>query len=137
MKILFGVAEAIRRLHSIGIEHHAITSSNILFNSEMDPVICDFGLDSLRQSPGRSDLYAYGCLVYSVLTGVRLEPSDPLPDLGLQVPAQFLELILSCWGDVDETTPTFEGIVLGFFGKLITVGLQEPDLLKFRDFHCP
>jgi hypothetical protein len=133
LKILFGVAEAIRHLHSIGIVHGALTLSNVLLDGEMEPLVCDFGREALRASVGISDRRAYGNLAYAILTGMELKPHDPVPELGLQIPMQFQDLVGGCWEE-SENPPTFEGIVLGFFGRFIAVALSDTEVSQFRYF---
>ncbi|OHT03135.1 hypothetical protein TRFO_06794 [Tritrichomonas foetus] len=90
---LYGVAEAMRYLHSIDIVHRDLKPANVLLNSEDEPVVGDFGLskvmnqESMRQTQAAGspvymapelmerqeytksvDVYAYGFLCYEVLT---------------------------------------------------------------------
>jgi serine/threonine protein kinase len=130
LKILFGIAEAIRHLHSIGVNHQALTAANVLFDAEMEPVICDFGRDEWRKTPGPADILSYGCLIYSVLTGTHLKPQDERPEIGEEVTESFRGLVQNCW----SACTTFEAIVLSFFGKSLTAGLSESELLSFRTF---
>jgi serine/threonine protein kinase len=65
-KILFGVAEGLRFLHSMGLSHDSITTENILLTSDRDPVISHFGL-SFARADKTADAVAYATLASAVL----------------------------------------------------------------------
>jgi hypothetical protein len=72
-KVLFGVAEGLRHLHSLGLTHDSLTAENVLLTSEREPVVCHFGLGFAR-ADRVADADAYAALASSVL-GPRVPPA--------------------------------------------------------------
>ncbi|KAH0791864.1 TKL family protein kinase [Histomonas meleagridis] len=92
--ISLGVAKGFMVLHKSGVIHHDLKSANILLDSEMLPIICDFGISIDKHFSSKKrhemigtpnwlapevfehkdydfkiDVYAYGMLLWEILTG--------------------------------------------------------------------
>jgi serine/threonine protein kinase len=128
LKILFGVAEALRHLNDIGISHGSICPNNVLLGPNREPLICDFGLAALRGEPGTSDLANYATIVLSVLTGRHF---DVLPEqLPESVPGPFADVIRRC----HAADYRFDGVVHRFLDGELTLPLTPADACDVRDY---
>ena len=112
--VLYGIACGMEYLHSCRIIHRDLKPGNILLDDSLEPQICDFGLSKYVE-PGQTvqqsmylgtpiymapeihqggsfefkvDVYAYGMLMYFVLTG--LQPFGDCAD-GLKVINKVME----------------------------------------------
>lgn len=155
MCVVFGVAAGMQHLHAANIIHRDLKTGNILLNSKLEPCIADFGLSKHMQKDAKSmsmvggtpiymapelystadydnsvDVYAYGILIYQVLTGeVPFEEFDnpnqiPLkvssgyrPKIPNFVPNSIRDLIKQCWAQNPEERPTFDYIVRRLMSK--------------------
>ncbi len=64
LKIISKIAEGLHQAHSRGILHRDIKSENILFDSEGQPVLIDFGLSILKEELSRDErVTKAGCVV--------------------------------------------------------------------------
>ncbi|KAG9002933.1 hypothetical protein FRB94_003460 [Tulasnella sp. JGI-2019a] len=105
--VIHGIASGLAYLHDLHVVHGNLRASNVLLNSQLNPLVCDFGLTKMEDirnatsttihfwrwmSPEtmthgpetfESDIYAFSMTIVEVLTG-----SVPLPDL-VQVPFIF------------------------------------------------
>jgi serine/threonine protein kinase len=122
-KLLFGVAEALRHLEECGFSHGALTLQNILTSPSFEPQLSDYGLSALRPH-SFSDVIGYGCLVYSVFTGEVADPAT-LPDVPLDVPPAFSDLIRECW--LPSSDVTMESIVVKFLKNDLSIQLTNED----------
>ena len=61
--ILYGIAEGMKYLHSIGIIHRDLKPSNILLDENFYPKICDYGTSKLSFF-FKIEEHIYSCLVY-------------------------------------------------------------------------
>ena len=131
MKILFGVAEGMRHLEENGITHGNLSLKNVLLNAAFEPLVVDFGLDMFREkrveipqfqgdrdSTNSVDVFCYGLLAYTVLTGEFLE-DGPLPGVG-SLPECFATLLEKCWDVNPLQRLHFSDIVMMFLsGDLV------------------
>jgi serine/threonine protein kinase len=110
---IFGIAAAMRYLHSKEIVHRDLKLENIMLNGDLEPVICDFGLARVLElglaktfnigsplymapelfgdfgTPGKEiDVYAYGVLLYRMFSNNK--KLDDAPDKIWNTPQQFL-----------------------------------------------
>jgi hypothetical protein len=141
MRILFGVAEALRFLHERGFVHGALTLGNILFDAHFEPKVSDYGLSPIRSGDATSshdippDVFYYGCLVYSVLTEQLVDPHH-LPSLPDTMPSCFQELISSCWNVNASRCFTFQFVVLKYMRDECILPLDALPRERFREYQA-
>jgi serine/threonine protein kinase len=127
LKIIFGIAEGLRHLHSLGIVHSALTATNVLLGPDFAPLTTDFGLGAFRgEGTGKQDCVAFGELTYAILTGDvvtgRVPPFLPGP-LG--------QLVSECCGMNVGARPSFDSVVLRLLrGVFLPLGPGECSVLR-------
>ena len=152
--VLYGIAAGLKYMHSYNVLHRDLKPGNILLDENLEPKIADFGLSKYVDpaktredtiSPGspeymapelildegcvssRADVYAFGMIVYNVITGK--EPREGLstsryqlfnkvmhgerPPIPPTVPEIWCDLITSCWAQSGYDRPSFQEIVQG------------------------
>jgi serine/threonine protein kinase len=142
--ILLGAAEAIRFLHRLGIYHESLTLTNVLLDSNLEPKISDFSLDTFRTDPIRPfptfttemapevcDLFCFGVIAYSLFTG-QLFDSDRLPPITSDIPEVYRQLISECWDTNLDQLPSFDDIVMQFIRGDYASVLTESELKLAR-----
>jgi serine/threonine protein kinase len=142
-KIIVGVAEALRHLHSLGVHHGSLVSAAVTLSEGMEPIVRNYGLEFARNGPPRFsiaynegdlrnlDVFDYGCLLYALFTGAAVE-GPGLPMLGPAIPEGFRALIGRCWTRPPDRRPSFESIVLQLLsGELaLDISSAEAELLR-------
>ncbi|OHT05790.1 hypothetical protein TRFO_26388 [Tritrichomonas foetus] len=150
LSVILGVAAGMQYLHHVNVIHRDLKPGNILLNEYFEPTIGDFGFSKftatkkttkmsmtggtpLYMAPElydnykygyKVDVYAFGMIVYEVLTGIEPfhEISNPnsiplkvcngvRPDIPSFIPKSFRSLIRQCWAHSPEDRPTFDEIV--------------------------
>jgi hypothetical protein len=150
--LICGLALGMRWIHSKGIIHGDLTPSNILVNVRGEALISDFGLSCLESSDDtltpdgatinyaapeqfkesaprkrQVDVYAFGLLVFEILTGTAVFPSSEyafptlkrirsgqLPAVPDECGSLMQELLPRCWSRCPEKRPTFDEIIGDF-----------------------
>lgn len=150
------VAVGMNFLHSQKLMHHDLKPSNILLNVDLNAKLADFGLSRVSTSalnsnrepmrgvegsykymppeafevsyePVRSfDVYSYGILLWSIVTGKEPYPSASFALVELKIPfgdrpqceqidqmreegsKELVELMKKCWDDRPSERPTFK-----------------------------
>jgi hypothetical protein len=139
MKLLFGIAESLRFLHSHDI-FHPISPETILLVSEGEPVIVNPGwlkylsaeerielVDSAIEWSQESDVFAFGSFAFRVLTGRPSGRADVLT-FEEDTPQPFAELIAACRHRKGSQRPSFDVIVRQFItGDLVLPGVSVPE----------
>jgi small GTP-binding protein len=148
LKVIYGIAVGMLILHSKQIIHRDLKPSNILLDANLEPKIADFGLSKFlggrdpdpTPSPGTPafqapelitgatydfsvDVYAFGMIVYSLLTGRNPFPAlhtsyviqdhvvhGERPPLTDAISPAFGSLISGCWDDHPLFRPSFKQI---------------------------
>ena len=176
---IYGIAAGLLFLHSNEIIHRDLKPENILMDEYLFPKIADFGLSKLTNTENQSinipsqsgykgtplymspeilleqkysyegDVYAYGILVYEILTGKtpfidlslgqliqKVAINSEKPDLTIDISQSFQELLLSCWSHNPEDRPTFQDIVdnLKNNSDFITSTVDEVDFYNYIDY---
>jgi serine/threonine protein kinase len=140
LSILSGIASVCSHLHNKGITHGDVYAHNILFNSEGEPLLGDFGAASIHSkslvytespSSGEScnnvcaamecfEVRAFGCLIDDLITRVSdeavdvsndsLGKSSKSPTIECNVIASLRSLHASCINCEPRKRPTFADI---------------------------
>jgi serine/threonine protein kinase len=148
-QIILGVAEAIRHLHSLGIQHHALTPENVLLSKTMEPVVCDYGLDCCRGgSPATRfsvvyneedltnlDVFDFGCLLYALFTG-ESPAGEALPALDETIPVRYRDLIRSAWAKPAVRRPSFESIVIELLSSELSLDISHAEADLLHQYAC-
>jgi serine/threonine protein kinase len=113
LKILFGVAEAMRYIESLGLSPRSLKPANVLLNDKLEPILCDYWLDVFfpGQAPQFSQLAAYSRLVTFVLGDV----------------SESFQLLINECSD-------FESIVLRLLNSDPLLHLSADDADRYRRF---
>jgi serine/threonine protein kinase len=135
--VICGIVMGMRHIHSLGISHNDLRSSNILLDDDWRPLIADFGLSRPRPGDCRggrnpktgssvsredlqsafsyidpNDVFAFGWILYELITGRATRRGDGNPTLPA-VPTGsgpvIESLIRRCWSP-EPSRPSFGDI---------------------------
>jgi serine/threonine protein kinase len=160
-KMMIGLVLGMKYLHSRNIIHRDLKPANILIDEKGQIRIADFGTAKLEdcgttstnvvgtlsfmasetleggQSTKKSDVFAFGLILYEVLVGERVFPKtgnlvqliqmhtqETRPPIPKGIHLSIATLIRQCWTKNPESRPTFEDI--------LTI-LEESWFALFRD----
>ncbi len=140
-RILAPLAGALDKAHARNIIHRDLKPGNILFDDDNEPYISDFGIAKIaeagmtftgsnligtpaymspeqargeRSIDGRSDVYAFGCLAYEVLTGQLPYEADTPMGLAFKHLTEPVPRILSARADLP---PACEAVIARALAK--------------------
>jgi serine/threonine protein kinase len=152
--IAYGVAQGMASLHRNRIMHRDLKAMNILLDNRLLPKICDFGISRFLGSESakctaqvgtpqwmapevfgsttydlKVDVYAFGMLMWSMLTGslpfpnmegiaigIALLKDRIRPPIPPETPPGLQRLIRECWAQNPRERPTFD-IICGILGS--------------------
>jgi serine/threonine protein kinase len=149
LKILFGIAEALRHLHTVGITHQLLIPTNILVDVNFEPKLCDFGFagyKSVDMPPFAApynenatefalDIFCYAAVVYTVLTENPF-PETGLPEIGDEIPTPFKELMLDCWNSPPDDRPQPGSIVMKFLKGTCTLPMASDERFDYEEYRA-
>ena len=163
MCVVFGIAAGMQYLHHMNVIHRDLKPGNILLNDDFEPCIADFGFSKFTSTKKTTkmsmtggtplymapelydnykygykvDVYAYGMLIYELLTGIEPfnEVSNPnsiplkvcngiRPDIPSYVSKPFRNLIRQCWAQNPNDRPSFDIII----EQLMKIDLSSEDV---------
>jgi hypothetical protein len=132
MKLLFGIAEGLRHLASLGLSHGTLVPTNILLDDQREPRLCDFGMDAFRpaQIVGKSDVFLYGSIVSSLLHLNSLN-HQRASALGHQ---SFLKLMEECSHEKALVNETLNSIVTRFLKRDLWLNMSDGERVAFRQY---
>jgi tRNA A-37 threonylcarbamoyl transferase component Bud32 len=145
--VICGFVHGMQYIHSLGVIHRDLKPSNILVDEEHEIRIADFGASQFEaihatqtigsgtpfymapeqyapEYDNKVDVYAFGLVLYEVVTGQRVFPDDYTipqlygaavsgrrPTIPDSVSVWVRELISRCWSPDPATRPSFDDIV--------------------------
>jgi serine/threonine protein kinase len=150
--LIIGIALGLRFIHAKGIIHRDLKPSNVLVNSHGEALIADFGLSCFENpdytntggAPAvnyaapelfkedriltqKVDVYAFGLLMYEIITGTAVFPcseypfpvlkriqNGQMPALPTECGSLMQDLIRRCWSMEPEQRPSFDDIIRDF-----------------------
>jgi serine/threonine protein kinase len=148
---VIGIAFALDFLHGKGVVHGFLKSSNVLIGASQDPHITDYWISSVVPTDGgagrtarpvasmspelfdgfeqteKVDVYAYGGILYHIVTGMEPVRIELTAKFTRGAPAVFLDLHRKCCDPRPGSRPSFRQIV-ELFLKDDTYVLPESDL---------
>lgn len=137
LKIMLGVASALKTLHHHGVVHGDLKPTNVFYDELRGPLVADYGLanvaklGTITQSAFRApelakgdradeqcDAYSFGMLCYFLLGGkvphgrqVQHLVEGLRPELPKTFPHDLRKIIHLCWSQEPKSRPSFDSIV--------------------------
>lgn len=168
---IYGIASAMSYLHSHNIIHKYLYPTNILMDYRMFPKIADFQpftfhnlikdalndstiiysapeLYNNQESSKESDVYAFGMIVYSIITNERpfknstfseiqaQVASGHRPDVPPEIAEPYSKLIEQCWSQESSERPTFDEItnLLRNEAGFITDKIDKQEFVNYVEY---
>ena len=171
--IIYGISSGISFLHQNNIVHRDLKASNILLDDKLQPKITGFDNIQFRfeqisenffgtplyaapevwedgNYSAASDVYAFGMLMYQILTGVTpfMDVKNPFdlskmvtngerPEIPHETPEVLGNLIKKCTKQNPADRPNFESIltVLGQISNYLdSEGIDDDEFQRYRNF---
>jgi serine/threonine protein kinase len=117
LKMMMGILRGLKYIHDKNVIHHDIKADNILFNDELTPKLCDFGL-SRRKVPGKK-IGSLGTPLWSAPEKLYRLPCDEKVDI--------YSYALVAWCILAWKESPYQGeINIYKFREKILNGMREP-----------
>jgi serine/threonine protein kinase len=173
--VLYGISVGMMILHNRRIIHRDLKPANVLLNEKLEPKVADFGLSkfvdigkTMSQSLNRgtpvfmapevldgrpydfsADVFAYGILLYSAISGQR--PYEGMtyaaiavlvvkitrglrPEIPPDVDVKWRKLIEACWCHNPRDRPTFQSVCQRLGSTEFIDQFGESDRMKFIEY---
>jgi serine/threonine protein kinase len=138
LNMIFGVAEALRHIYSLGLSHRSLTARNVLLTDSREVRVSDFGFGAVTdnvvppfaldcnqaETESSLDCFCFGLLAWSVLTGEVWQRRSP-PRVDDRIHSSFQDLITGYLNRDYLRRRKFDVIVLRFLRDEFVLPLSE------------
>ena len=126
VSLLRTVATAVQKAHEAGIVHRDLKPANIMLNSDLEPIIMDFGL-ARRRKEGEAELTQKGAILGSPAYMAPEQIQARHDEIGPATDVYALGVIL--YQMVTGHRP-FEGTIASMFGQIVSRQPDPPSRLR-------